>query len=315
MKHDDAEKRGAGLNLPSVSVPKISFRIVLKGFIFLFVLIMSAVVSYAAEIDCLACHEALTKEKFVHPAALMGCLLCHSAIDAREIPHKINNTSAKGLSSEQPELCFGCHDASKFTGKTTHEAVRMGCTGCHNPHSSKNAKLLLSEQSELCYTCHDKNTFAGRFMHVPVVIGMCTACHAAHQSANDRLLIKEPPDLCYTCHDATDFRRKNVHAPVAAGLCLSCHDPHASRYEILLRKEPADVCLDCHAEIRKQSHVVSGGHPLGIGKEDQKLDDPVRTGKRFYCGSCHSPHSSDSVKLFRYPVNTTFDLCLKCHNK
>jgi predicted CXXCH cytochrome family protein len=303
------------LILSPVSATKISFRIILKVFIFIVVLIMSADTTSGAEIDCLACHEALTQEKFVHPAVSMGCVLCHSAIDASAIPHKKNNKVTSGLSSEQPELCFGCHDASRFTGKTVHAAVRKGCTGCHNPHSSKNAKLLLSEQPELCYACHNKIKFTGKFMHVPVVIGMCTECHAAHQSENEKLLLNEPPALCYKCHDAAEFGKQNVHAPVAGGMCLSCHDPHASKNEILLRREPTEVCLDCHREVREKSHVVSGGHPVGIARKDGKLDDPLRTGKRFYCGSCHNPHSSDSVRLFRYEVKSTFELCMKCHNK
>lgn len=299
----------------SLSDPKRTLQFFLRVAVFISLLVFLSNTSYAAEIDCLMCHESLIKEKVIHQAIHMGCTICHSAMDAGEIPHKIKNKAARGLSSEQPELCYACHDKAKFTNKTVHAAISMGCTVCHNPHSSKNAKLLLSGQPDLCYTCHDKTKFNGKFMHAPVVIGLCMDCHAPHRSENEKLLLKQLPDLCYTCHDVSGFNKKNVHMPVAGGMCLSCHNPHASENEILFRQEPVDVCFDCHEDIKYQPHVVSGGHPIGIAKKDRKIDDPLRTGKQFYCGSCHNPHSSDAVKLFRYKVKGAFELCLKCHNK
>ncbi len=319
----------------------------------------------AQSMDCLACHEKLGKEKVVHAALGMGCESCHSGIEARAVPHTKTNKIAKGLSAEQPELCYGCHDKSKFRKKTVHAAVGMGCTGCHNPHSSPNAKLLvaplpglcfgchdkkmfsgkkdihapvaggmcaschsphssdipkllLAETPDVCYTCHDKSKFSGKTVHAPIGIGMCASCHAPHQSDNDNLLISTPPDLCYTCHEKAGFTKKNVHAPVAAGLCLECHGPHASEEMALMKKDPFSVCLGCHPNIRKAPHAVSGfqsaGHPLGMVKKGQKpQDDPARPGKRFYCGSCHNPHSSDSIKLFRYEAAGSMDLCVQCH--
>jgi predicted CXXCH cytochrome family protein len=271
-----------------------------------------------AEVDCLMCHEALAKEKVVHPALKIGCTACHTAVDASDVPHKMKNKIPKGLSAEQPELCFGCHDDKRPKKKVVHAAVSMGCTGCHNPHSSKNPKLLVSELPDLCFNCHDKQKFSGKFVHAPVGMGMCTSCHSPHQSDNEKLLVSTPPDLCYGCHDKAAFTKKNVHAPVASGMCLTCHSPHAAEEMALLRKDPPFVCLDCHADVRKAPHAVSGfraaGHPLGIAKKNKKyLEDPIRPGKRFYCGSCHNPHSSDSMKLFRYKADSTFALCTYCH--
>jgi predicted CXXCH cytochrome family protein len=86
----------------------------------------------------------------------------------------------------------------------------------------------------------------------------------------------------------------------------------------LLLKDPPFVCLDCHSAVRKVPHAVAGfqsaGHPLGIAKKNKKyLDDPARPGRRFYCGSCHDPHSSGSAGLFRYDAKTPMDLCSACH--
>jgi predicted CXXCH cytochrome family protein len=319
----------------------------------------------AADIDCLMCHKSLIEEKVVHPAVQMGCTACHTGIDAGKVPHGKTNKIAKGLSAEQPELCYGCHDKKTFGKKTVHPAVNMGCTGCHNPHSSKYAKLLVAEPPalcfnchdksvfsgkkdvhppvaggmctschnphstdseklltaelpDLCFNCHDKRKFAGKYIHAPVSMGMCTSCHSPHQSDKEKLLANTPPVLCYTCHDKAAFTKKNVHAPVAAGMCLTCHAPHAAEEMALLRKDPPFVCLDCHADVRKRPHAVVGfqtaGHPLGIAKKGKKyLEDPARPGKRFYCGSCHNPHSSDSIRLFRYKADSTFALCTYCH--
>jgi len=226
-----------------------------------------AATAWSAEIDCLTCHGDLVKKKVKHPAVDMGCPSCHSAVDAADIPHKMTNKVAKGLSAEQPDLCYGCHDKAQFTKKTVHPALSMGCTTCHNPHASDNPRMLTS----------------------PV------------------------PDLCFTCHDKAEFSRKNVHPPVAAGKCLTCHSPHSSDSIALLRKEPAAVCLDCHAAVQKEPHAIRGfssaGHPLSSNNKQ----DPKRPGRPFYCGSCHNPHSSDSMRLFRYPAKSKMSLCVNCH--
>lgn len=241
-----------------------------SGMIVVAVLLFSAfspISASAQEIDCLMCHGDLAGKKIKHAAVDMGCPSCHSAVDAGDVPHKMKNKIGKGLSAQQPELCYGCHDKSLFEGKNIHPAVSMGCTGCHNPHSSDNPKLLVSAA----------------------------------------------PDLCFTCHDKAAFGKKNVHPPVAAGDCLFCHGPHASDKVALLKKEPLETCLECHADVEKGPHAIKGfsnaGHP--IGRKDKI--DPKRTDRKFYCGSCHSPHSSDSIKLFRYDVRIKMGLCVNCH--
>lgn len=247
------------LFIPALRIP---------AFIFVFAaLLLTRPDMAAADIDCLKCHGNLAEEKIQHPAIAMGCPTCHTDIDASTVPHKKTGKIDKGLSAEQPELCYGCHDKSLFSKKTVHAAVGMGCTGCHNPHSSKNEKLLVTAQPELCYGCHDKSLFT----------------------------------------------KKNVHAPVAGGMCLACHTPHSSENMALLNQEPIKVCLACHGDVEKKPHAIRGiagaGHPLG--KKDKK--DPKRPEKKFYCGSCHNPHSSDSMRLFRYPAKAVMGICVNCH--
>ena len=229
------------------------------------------------EVDCSKCHAGLVvRMKVVHSAVEMGCPSCHTGIaDALKVPHKKTNTITKGLSAEQPELCYGCHDRAKFTKKTVHAAVGMGCTGCHNPHAGNNEKLLVAAV----------------------------------------------PDLCFNCHDKGEFSRKNVHAAVQMG-CLTCHDPHSSDNPGILVKSPYEVCLDCHDQVKKAPHAIAGfgkaGHPLGgetssKSKSKKPAKDPKRAGRVFSCASCHNPHSSDDIKLFRYPAKTAMQLCSNCH--
>ena len=240
-------------------------------FLFLFLaslLFLAAPPSSAAD-DCLQCHEELAQGTSVHAAVAMGCSTCHSAIDAREVPHRKKNKIGKGLSSAQPELCYGCHDQSRFKGKVVHGAVGNRCTGCHNPHASKNAKLLTAEQPYLCYACHDKTAFTQRNVHAPVAKGQCTACHSPHASDNVSLLEKPVQRLCAGCHaDKSDGRHilagygsNDVHPTrgrpdsMKQGKefsCASCHSPHSSNGKALLAIESGnagDICLTCHIKI------------------------------------------------------------------
>ena len=286
--------------------------------------------AYAEDVDCSMCHPDLAKKKTVHAAVSMGCTGCHTSLNVGDVPHKVTGKVPKGLSAAQPDLCYGCHDKGMFSKKNVHAALAMGCTSCHNPHSTDTQKLLVADMPGLCYTCHDKTKFENASVHPPVMGGMCTSCHNPHSSDKEKLLLADAPDLCYNCHDKGMFSKKNVHSPVAGGMCLSCHGPHATNEMALLLKRPAAVCVECHPDVLKKRHVVGEfNHPVGSieNKDDKKPDakkakkekgplmDPARQGKEFYCGSCHDPHSSDNKRLMRYKVNIPFELCINCHKK
>jgi predicted CXXCH cytochrome family protein len=252
-----------------------------------FLLVLVPFVTSAQDIDCLKCHAKLKKEKVIHTALDMGCMSCHTGIDAKSVPHKKTNTIAKGLSADQPDLCYACHDKAVFSKKNVHAAVSMGCTGCHNPHSSKNAKLLISDAPDLCFSCHDKAEFGKKTVHAPVQGGMCISCHAPHSSDEMALLLKKPVEICLECHP--DIPQK----------------PHAI------------------AGFSSKWHPVGAPKPAGVSQKDQKgkqqqkpekdLKDPARPDKPFYCGSCHSPHSTNTPKLLKFNARSTMDLCTACH--
>lgn len=278
----------------------------------------------AQSVDCNLCHGDLSDKKNVHPAIQMGCTTCHAGIDAKNIPHQVTNSTPKGLSSQQPDICFGCHDHSLFEGdKAVHSPVGFGmCTSCHSPHSSDNEKLLTAEMPDLCYTCHDRETLTSAVMHTPAQVGLCITCHNPHQANIKGLLIHEMPDLCFQCHDKGPFTKKNIHPPVAGNLCIDCHNPHASQYDYMLSKKPVQLCLDCHPSLGKEPHVLAKrGHPIGLNQNKIKRSkkssgkSSKKKEKEFYCGNCHEPHSSNWNNLFKFEASTIFELCINCHQK
>jgi len=175
------------------------------------------------EVDCLSCHGDIERGKSVHPALAMGCAACHTAIDASDVPHKKTNKMAKGLSTELPGLCYGCHNKGLFTKKVIHPALGMGCTTCHNPHASNAESLLVKPVGKLCLTCHEKQ-ISGKHIMASFALG---DTHPMSGRA-----------------DPTNARRELS--------CISCHNPHSSSQEKLFVNEavsPANLCLLCHKKI------------------------------------------------------------------
>ena len=182
-----------------------------------------AVPAFAGPVDCLECHKDLTTKKVVHAAVTMGCDSCHTDLDASEVPHKFGK-GKKGLSSQPPELCFGCHDKKEFTKKSEHAPVAAGsCGDCHDYHSSNNEKLLKQVGNRLCAQCHPD---IEKKPHV----------------------IMRPPTGAHTLAGRRDPNRDGK--PFG---CISCHVPHSSQWGKLYRYEasqPSDMCKHCHEFLR-----------------------------------------------------------------
>lgn len=82
------------------------------------------------------------------PEGHMTCTDCHS-------PHK--GSIFKGGGTQLLSLndnCTSCHASQKRVFVFEHEAMREGCTTCHQPHGSVNAKLLTERNATLCMKCH-----------------------------------------------------------------------------------------------------------------------------------------------------------------
>lgn len=103
--------------------------------------------------SCFQCHLDKRGEFSLphsHPvmAGKMSCTECHD-------PHKGNAIKGRSASlTGEKETCTACHTAQKGPFVFEHNAMREGCTTCHNPHGSVNQKMLVQRDSNLCLKCH-----------------------------------------------------------------------------------------------------------------------------------------------------------------
>jgi predicted CXXCH cytochrome family protein len=122
------------------------------------------------------------------PEGRMTCTDCHD-------PHKgsIFKGGGTALLSEN-EMCLRCHQAQQGPFVFEHEALREGCTTCHNPHGSINAKLLKERDSNLCLKCHFEQVSGGQ-----ILIGGADHTYRLQQGT------------CWTsgCHEAVHGSRVN----------------------------------------------------------------------------------------------------------
>lgn len=110
---------------------------------------------------CFQCHLEV-RAKFnlphTHPvlAGKMSCVDCHN-------PHKGGAKKGGGTSLMSPnEVCFRCHTAQRGPFVFEHQALREGCTVCHDPHGTVNQRMLLQRNVSLCYKCHFQQQRAGQ---------------------------------------------------------------------------------------------------------------------------------------------------------
>ena len=113
----------------------------------------------------------------------MSCSACHD-------PHE-GPALARGAQTldGNNEGCLGCHEAQRGPFVFEHEAMRDGCTVCHEPHGSLNDKLLTERSATLCLKCHnqqqplsaDRLVIGGRNHSTELMRGACfsAGCHEA----------------------------------------------------------------------------------------------------------------------------------------
>lgn len=138
------------------------------------------------ETVCFQCHSDVRGQFNLpshHPVpeGRLTCTECHP-------PHKgpAHRGGGTALISEN-ESCIRCHSAQHGPYVFEHEAMREGCTTCHNPHGSVNAKMLSVRDANLCIKCHFQQVSNGRLViggsdhTVRVQQGTCwsAGCHEA----------------------------------------------------------------------------------------------------------------------------------------
>jgi predicted CXXCH cytochrome family protein len=146
--------------------------------------------------SCFQCHLDVQAEFNLpqhHPVTegFMNCVDCHD-------PHGSDIFKPEGglAMARQNESCERCHVAQTRPFVFEHEAVREGCTVCHNPHGSINEKLLVDNDPNLCLRCHSQaqgpNVPAGKIYigntdHTQLLqLGTCwtAGCHTAVHGSN-----------------------------------------------------------------------------------------------------------------------------------
>ncbi len=195
--------------------------------------------------ECLSCHEADKRRMHFaiaeHNKAGVQCRDCHGNHTPKV--KTLNAGMEKG--GKTTALCATCHQdvLAKFN-MVSHHPVKEGgatCTGCHDPHASKQATL--GATTAQCTSCHQAVRGPHVFEHAPVVEG-CTNCHDPHGAPNKRLLSVAQPMQCLQCHSIAGNRHgqggaaSNVARISGAVLrdCVSCHSAiHGSSTDQHLR--------------------------------------------------------------------------------
>ena len=148
---------------------------------------------------CFQCHldkHAEFNLQYHHPVreGKMTCINCHN-------PHGHDLKLAKGKHiGRMNENCTQCHREQARPHVFEHEAMREGCTVCHNVHGSINRKMLAQRDSNLCLKCHSQASTApsgfggavnigrtGSFAHnTRLRQGTCfsAGCHTAIHGSN-----------------------------------------------------------------------------------------------------------------------------------
>ncbi len=140
---------------------------------------------------CFQCHLDKQAEFNLpsHHPVIEGKVSCGDCHD----PHKGSVIMGGGTElMGKNEVCAKCHTEQFGPFVFEHEAMREGCTTCHNPHGSVNARLLIARNATLCLRCHYQQQtvtgeiYIGNFMHVGpgrnfLAEGTCwsAGCHEA----------------------------------------------------------------------------------------------------------------------------------------
>lgn len=133
---------------------------------------------------CFACHldkRGQFNLPHSHPvlAEKVSCADCHD-------PHRGAGFASSKALFTRDEACTRCHEAQRGPFAFEHEAMREGCTACHNPHGTVNAKMLTARTANLCLKCHvqdaNSSVLIGGMPHSALLrTGTCwtAGCHEA----------------------------------------------------------------------------------------------------------------------------------------
>jgi predicted CXXCH cytochrome family protein len=116
----------------------------------------------------------------------VSCSDCHESHSGSAV---LSGGTAPGSMNA---TCIQCHAAQRGPWVYEHEALREGCTVCHQPHGSPNDKMLTERNATLCLKCHFQEQVAGGQIviggqnHAFLDRGTCwsAGCHEAVHGSN-----------------------------------------------------------------------------------------------------------------------------------
>lgn len=138
---------------------------------------------------CFKCHldkkgEFMLQYHHPVPEGKMNCIDCHD-------PHSAEGVRPGTTRSlfDKNYVCTRCHKDKAGPWVYEHEALREGCTFCHNVHGSINEKMLKERDANLCLKCHYQRDFPnmGDVDHTSnISSGACFGgcCHTAVHGSN-----------------------------------------------------------------------------------------------------------------------------------
>ena len=133
---------------------------------------------------CFTCHTDKKMQfrlPYHHPVleGKMSCTDCHDAHGIDVMPWTA--TSDEGMN----EVCFKCHTDKRGPYVWKHDALKEGCTSCHQVHGSINDKMLVARDYNLCLKCHAMVNYP--YGHTSdFAQGTCwsAGCHQAFHGSN-----------------------------------------------------------------------------------------------------------------------------------
>jgi len=136
---------------------------------------------------CFQCHTDKKMQfrlPYHHPVleGKMSCTDCHDAHGIDVKPWTATSDDAVN------EVCFKCHNDKRGPFIWKHDALKDGCTTCHQVHGSVNDKMLISNDYNLCLRCHAVVTSPSFYGHAGGrwAEGTCwnSGCHPTIHGSN-----------------------------------------------------------------------------------------------------------------------------------
>ena len=143
---------------------------------------------------CFTCHTDKRMQfrlPYHHPVleGKMSCTDCHNAHGTDVLPWTA--TSENGVN----DVCLKCHTDKRGPYIWEHDAIKDGCTSCHQVHGSVNDKMLIARDLNLCLRCHATESNPSFYSHASLISSTATGrfgeatcwsagCHQAVHGSN-----------------------------------------------------------------------------------------------------------------------------------